>query len=172
MGQSTIYQNYDHIRRREVIRFGVIAAFAFLNIFISPYPLLQVFCVLIVLLFLVQVYRYLSHWDRRIIEKQLRVQGVSSELFENALKQGRFFSYKRNTDTIFVSGEYCVIGSREKYYIVRSGDILKLGLETISSGRYKAYRLNCLMRSGEKYSLFMGKLEAVEIAEYLKEAFT
>lgn len=122
---------------------------------------------------LVQLYCYISHWDKRRIQEQLTRKGISIERFENVMNKGQFFPFRGGIKhSIYVSQEYCIIGERGQYYVVHSRDILKLGLELVSVGNQKAYRFHVLMRNGDKYTLFMGKLQAIEIAEYLKNALS
>lgn len=185
MNQQNIYQVYRHIRERNIAFFGVLAIVELLTFpslvrteegrldffYGSNWTYLMLVIVLWIAL-LVELYYYISCWDKRQIQKQVMLMGVSKELFEEAMGNGRFFAYKASTNTIYVSGEYCIIGGRGKYHVVRSRNILKLGLESVSVGKQTAYRLHCLMRNGEKYTVYMKRMQAIEIAQYLKDALS
>lgn len=185
MNQQNIYQVYRHIRERNIAFVGVLAI---VELLIFPsllrteegrlnflYGSNWMYLMLVIVLWialLVQLYYYVSCWDKRQIQKQVMMMGIFREQFEEVMSNGRFFAYKASSNTMYVSGEYCIIGERGKYHVVRSRNILKLGLETVAVGKQTAYRLHCLMRNGEKYTLYMKRMQAIEIAQYLKDALS
>lgn len=188
MNGQDIYHVYSQNREKTVVFIGVLAVTESLLIgsLLMGDPLSEVslpdrvrffsgimMTIILWCALLVQLYCYISHWDKRRIQEQLTRKGISIERFENVMNKGQFFPFRGGLKhSIYVSQEYCIIGERGQYYVVHSRDILKLGLEPVSVGNQKAHRLHVLMRNGDKYTLFMGKLQAVEIAEYLKNALS
>ena len=185
MNQKNIYQVYHHIRGRNIVfvcGLGLVELMMLPSLlrteeggldfsYGSNWRYLPLVIVLLIVL-LVQLYCYVSCWDKRQIQKQVMMMGVFREQFEEAMSNGRFFAFNAGSNTMYVSGEYCIIGGRGKYHVVRSKNILKLGLESVSVGKKTAYRLHCLMRNGEKYTVYMKRIQAIEIAQYLKDALS
>jgi hypothetical protein len=183
---GSIYQAYDIIRKRMITQTGVLSVLSFLlfpligsvnpqqwiNLFYGTNRLYLLIIVIIWVMFISQIYCFVSKWDKRQIEKQLELLAIPKELFEAAMEKGRIFMRKGHTDSMFVSGEYCIIGGRGQYRVVRSQDIYKLGITSVTVGNRKnnhtEYRLNCLMRNGTKYTLSMPQEQALEVASYLK----
>lgn len=178
---GNIYKVYSNMRKKLTFQLGI-AALLFLCIFggINPaewinlfYGINRMYLIIIIVvwvMFLVQVYCYVTKWDKRQIQEELQLQGIPKELFEENMNQGRFFFQTGRADNMFVSSQYCIISSHGRYSIVRSEDIYKLGVDTFKNGNITAHRLNCLMRNGKKYTLYMKVTQSVEIAKYLKDA--
>lgn len=187
MNKQNIYHVYSQNREKETVFLGIITVVMSLSLvpLLMGVPLseiissdIKVFLYSIMSFILwcvlgVQLYYCISHWDKRQIQEQLAMKGISIEQFENVMSRGMFFPGRGGIkNSVYVSYEYCLIGERGQYYVVHSRDILKLGLEMLTVGNQKAYRLHVLMRNGEKYTLFMRKLQAIEIAEYLRNALS
>ena len=188
MNQQNIYQVYRHIRRRNIVFIGIVGIVVagriplffmcswregdWLELFNERNWIYLILVIVLLIALLVELYYYVSCWDKRQIRKQIMMMGIFREQFEEAMSNGRFFAFNAGSNTMYVSGDYCIMGVRGKYHVVRSRNILKLGLESISAGKQSAYRLHCLMRNGEKYTLYMKRMQAIEIAQYLKEALS
>ncbi len=178
---GNIYEAYDIIRKKSVGRCAVLAGLSlilfpliggirpedWLNLFYGI-NIMYLFIILAMwAMFLSQVYCMVTKWDKRQIEKQLILQGINKDIFEENMDKGRIF-FQNGTDSMFVSSEYCIIAGRGRYSVVRSRDIYKLGIDTVSNGKVNMPRLMCLMRNGKKYTLMLRQSVSLEIAEYLK----
>ncbi|MDO5154782.1 MAG: hypothetical protein Q4D51_02350 [Eubacteriales bacterium] len=181
--QGDIYLAYRIMRKRAVMTMGIIAVLslllfpliggtekdAWMNLF---YGINRIYLLLIAAfwsVFVVELYRYITKWDKRKIQQQLRRLGIDRYTFEQKMDTGRFFFPKGKTDSIFVSKDYSIIGGHGRYAVVRTIDILKLGVDTVNRGQVVEHRMHCLMRNGKVYSLNLPEVYANEVAKYLME---
>lgn len=106
--------------------------------------------------------------DRRKIQQLVVNQGIMLDQFENNLDEGIAFRQKNSADLFFISNQYGLVRSNGRYHVIRTGHIMKLGIDKVQTGQIQTERMHCLMKDGTVYTVAMANQTAMNIAEYIK----
>lgn len=120
------------------------------------YVLLNVFCII-------------TGFDKRNIRKQVSAMGISLEQFENNMSKGCVYSKAGASDVFVLSSVYCLFRSNGFFHVIRTDDIMKLGVDVFGNGKNRTERMHCLTRDGNVYTIDMPIEKTMELTGNLCE---
>ncbi len=106
--------------------------------------------------------------DKIKIQKLVAEQGIMLAQYENNLDEGIAFYQKGSSDLFFISNQYGLIRSHGAYHVIRTDNIMKLGIDQMNNGQVQIQHMHCLMKDGAIYSFVLSNQAAYSVAEYMK----
>lgn len=120
----------------------------------------------------VNTFCILIKWDKRIIQKAVSEQGIYLEQFERNMDDGIAFCQKGGSDVFFISSQYGIVRTHGCWNVIRTENIMKLGVDRLDHGQVVIERMHCLMKDGTVYTVALPIRLAMTAAEYLKGTLT
>ena len=183
MGKGNIYQVCKKVRMNGI--FGGIAmlfVWVVLYYFMSPGNFVDMFYGInrIYLLFFVagigliavNGFFLLFGLDKKRIRKLVAEKGIYLEQFEANLDEGTVFCQKLGRDIFFISTQFGLLRERGRWVVIRTQDIMKMGIDSVQNGKTTIERLHCLMKDGSVYTMAMPAALAAQAADFLKKTVT
>ncbi|MGN0495895.1 MAG: hypothetical protein ACI4GW_06685 [Lachnospiraceae bacterium] len=183
MGKGNIYQICKKIRMNGIV-FGIalIVIWALLYLVLSGgsftdifYGVNRVYLFVFLVgigLVVVNVFCILTRWDKRIIQKLALEQGIFLDQLERNMDDGIAFCQKGGSDIFFISSQFSIVRSHGFWQIIRTENIMKLGVDRMERGQVVIERMHCLMKDGTVYTVAIPNRLAMVAAEYLKGTLT
>lgn len=110
--------------------------------------------------------------DKRQIQNQVAKQGINLEQFESNLDEGIALCQKVASDVFFISNQFGLLRTRRFWKVIRTEDIMKLGVDRVERGKITIERLHCLMKDGNIYTVSVPNETATQAAKYLKKTIS
>ena len=110
--------------------------------------------------------------DKKQIQNQVLEQGIYLEQFEKNLDDGIAFCQKGGSDVFFISNQFGLLRTQGLWKVIRTQQIMKLGVDQIQRGQVAVERLHCLMKDGNVYTVSIPNVLAMQAAEFLKGTMT
>jgi len=178
MNNKDIYEICKSIRKYGIVAGVVVIAFGFLlysvllngeleDLFYGINRVYLIFPIMGIALIVYHVFGLLFNVDKRKIKYLAENQGIMMHQFEMDLRRGNVFYQKGSGDVLCISDQYGLIRSKGAYHVIRTKDIMKLGIDTVNVGQTTQERMNCLMRDGSVYPLIMKHSIAMQAASFL-----
>lgn len=183
MGKGNIYQVCKKVRMNGI--FGGIAmlfVWVVLYYFMSPgkfvdmfYGINRIYLLFFVVgigLIVVNGFFLLFGLDKKRIRKLVAEKGIYLEQFEANLDEGTVFCQKLGRDIFFISTQFGLLRERGRWVVIRTQDIMKMGIDSVQNGKTTIERLHCLMKDGSVYTMAMPAALAAQAADFLKKTVT
>ena len=110
--------------------------------------------------------------DKKRIRKLVAEKGIYLEQFEANLDEGTVFCQKLGRDIFFISTQFGLLRERGRWVVIRTQDIMKMGIDSVQNGKTTIERLHCLMKDGSVYTMAMPAALAAQAADFLKKTVT
>ncbi len=181
-GYTSVFDVYHKIRSKEtlkslaclvigIILFAIVFGFkdgSWKDIFYGINRAFLLIGILFIVYFLYNVILYIFRVDTIRIKRLIRSYPGNHMVILNNLEAGKIYS-SGTADTFLVSTNYCLFYSVGRYHLVRTGDIKKLGYDVKYVNKHKKEILICLLKNGERYEMYINRMQAMEIADYMKK---
>ncbi|MGN0438361.1 MAG: hypothetical protein ACI4F4_07525 [Lachnospiraceae bacterium] len=179
MGKGDIYQICKKVRMNGIfagvvvtviwaLLYFVLVRGSFVDIF---YGINRVYLLIFIVgigFIVVNGFCLLINLDKKQIQNQVAEQGIYLEQFESNLDEGVAFCQKGGSDVFFISSQYGLLRSRGVWKVIRTENIMKLGVDRIERGQVVVERAHCLMRDGNVYTVSIPNALAMQAVEFLK----
>ena len=181
MGKGNIYQICKKIRMNGIIAgvallglwavlYFILSRGSFIDMFYGINRIYLIFFVMGIGFIVVNGFLLLIGFDKRQIKNKVAEQGIYLEQFEANLNEGIAFSRKGSGDVFFISTQYGLLRSYGCWIVIRTKNIMKMGIDKVDQGKVVVERIHCLMKDGNVYTMAIPNALAMQAAEYLKES--
>lgn len=183
MGKGNIYQICKKIRMNGIyagivvigiwaLLYFVLTGGSFVDMF---YGINRVYLLIFIVgigMVLLNGFCILFKLDKKQIQNQVLEQGIYLEQFEKNLDDGIAFCQKGGSDVFFISSQFGLLRTQGLWKVIRTEQIMKLGVDRIQRGQVAVERLHCLMKDGNVYTVSIPNVLAMQAAEFLKGTMT